>query len=210
MKVVWLASYPRSGNTFLRTILWQCFGLRSASIYPDDLGSNRKLEEYVGHLEHDQDRRIRFPQHTIPLIKTHEHPSDMYPAIYVIRDGRAASISLWKFYNGMLPLDAIIEGQHRFGTWSDHVRAWDPCNRPNTLLIEYEDMKNNMPATLDKLGVFLKRDALKKQIPARDTIAGIDGQWVKRESDWRNEFSDSLLEKFTVINGDILKMMGYI
>ena len=50
--VVWLASYPRSGNTFLRTILWQCFGLRSASIYPKDLGSKKALEDYVGHIEH--------------------------------------------------------------------------------------------------------------------------------------------------------------
>jgi len=33
---VWLASYPRSGNTYLRAILWTCFGLRSASVYADD------------------------------------------------------------------------------------------------------------------------------------------------------------------------------
>ena len=48
---IWLASYPRSGNTFLRTILWHCFGLRSASVYPQDLGGNRALEGYVGHIE---------------------------------------------------------------------------------------------------------------------------------------------------------------
>ena len=45
--VVWLASYPRSGNTFLRTILWHCFGLRSASVYPKDLGGNRALEAVI-------------------------------------------------------------------------------------------------------------------------------------------------------------------
>src|SRR6266446_6905894 len=35
--MVWLASYPRSGNTYLRSILWTCFGLQTGSIYPDDL-----------------------------------------------------------------------------------------------------------------------------------------------------------------------------
>jgi len=39
--IIWLASYPRSGNTYLRTMLWHCFGLRSASIYPNDLGGNK-------------------------------------------------------------------------------------------------------------------------------------------------------------------------
>jgi hypothetical protein len=34
--VTWLASYPRSGNTLLRTILKQCFGLSSQSVYPDE------------------------------------------------------------------------------------------------------------------------------------------------------------------------------
>ena len=62
MKMVWLASYPRSGNTFLRTILWQCFGLRSASYYRDDLGGNKELEEYVGHIERVPNNEISFPE----------------------------------------------------------------------------------------------------------------------------------------------------
>lgn len=99
MDIVWLASYPRSGNTFLRTILWQCFGLRSASIYPNDLGGNKRLEEFVGHIEPGVDRKIIFPRNGLPLFKTHEYPADLKPAIYVVRDGRATTLSLWKFYH---------------------------------------------------------------------------------------------------------------
>jgi len=47
---VLISSYPRSGNTLLRTILFQCFGLYSASAHPSDLGDNAALEHYVGHL----------------------------------------------------------------------------------------------------------------------------------------------------------------
>ena len=210
MNTVWLASYPRSGNTFLRTILWQCLGLRSASIYPNDLGGNKNLEAYVGHIEHGHDKRVRFDDNSLPLIKTHEYPVDENPAIYIIRDGRAASVSLWEFYKGKIPLDAIIEGQHRFGTWSNHVQAWDPMNRQNTLLLRYENMKDDLPDTLERISAFLKKEILKKHIPERTTIANIDGCWVKGISDWRNDISKDLLERFTELNGEMLKKMGYV
>ena len=46
---VWLASYPRSGNTLLRCVLNHCFGLPSTSLYPNDLGRNRTLQRHAGH-----------------------------------------------------------------------------------------------------------------------------------------------------------------
>lgn len=98
--VIWLASYPRSGNTLLRTILWQCFGLPSGSVYPDDLGGNRALADYVGHIERGPNRETTFPVGSIPMMKTHEFPKDRGHAIYVIRDGRDVIVSLWKFYKG--------------------------------------------------------------------------------------------------------------
>jgi len=198
--IVWIASYPRSGNTFLRTILWWCFGLRSASVYPRDLGKNRKLEEYVGHIEHGANKQIQFPKNSLPLIKTHEHARDNNPALYIIRDGRAASVSLWKFYNGNIPLKSIIEGQHRFGTWSDHVQSWHPWNRQNTLLLRYENMLDDLTTTLNSLSNFLSRDIINKNVPDRKTITGIDGRWVKNKSDWKTAFSDDLLERFNQIN----------
>jgi hypothetical protein len=210
VNVVWLASYPRSDNTFLRTILWQCFGLRSASIYPNDLGGNRKIEEYVGHIEHGPDKKIRFPENCIPLVKTHEYDNDKNPAIYVIRDGRAASVSLWNFYNRSLPLEVIIEGRHRFGTWSMHVQSWNPWERSDTLLLRYEDMINNLPGVLNSISEFLKRDILKKSIPNRNTIAGVDGRWVTSKSNWRSELTGVLLKRFNQINKDMLRRSGYL
>ena len=87
------------GNTLLRTILWHCFGLRSASIYRNDLGGRKALEDYVGYISTDLMAGPHFPADGLPLVKTHEYPQSPAPAIYVVRDGRAASISLWNFYN---------------------------------------------------------------------------------------------------------------
>lgn len=35
--IVWLASYPRSGNTYLRMLLHQLHGLKTYSVYDDPL-----------------------------------------------------------------------------------------------------------------------------------------------------------------------------
>lgn len=208
--IVWLASYPRSGNTFLRTILWQCFGLRSASIYPNDLGGNKTLEEYVGHIEHGPDKQIRFPENSIPLVKTHEYASDNSPTIYVIRDGRAACVSLWKFDNKSLPLEAIIEGQHLIGAWSNHIQSWNPWDRPNTLLLKYEDMTNNTPAIMNRISSFLNHGIISESIPDRNTIAEADGRWVKTKTSWRSDLSGDLLKHFNQINKDTLRKAGYL
>ena len=82
-KITWLSSYPRSGNTFLRTILFNCFGIKTASIYPNDLGGNKPLENFVGHIEHNLDNTITFEKGSIPIIKTHNLNRDNNRAIYI-------------------------------------------------------------------------------------------------------------------------------
>jgi hypothetical protein len=208
--IVWLASYPRSGNTFLRTMLWQCLGLRSASVYPSDLGGNKALEEYVGHIEHDQNGRMLFPKDSIPLIKTHELPTDDRPAIYVIRDGRDACISMWKFYRKSLPIEAVVRGQHRFGTWASHVDSWHPLDRPNTLLLKYEKMVVDLSATLNQLSVFLGREIVNDTVPDRGTIAGSDGRWVKAKASSESVLPGDILEEFNRTNERVLRLFGYV
>lgn len=208
--IIWLASYPRSGNTFLRTILWHCFGLRSASIYPNDLGGKKELESYVGHIEHGPSQKIQFQAGGLPLLKTHEPPTDANPAIYVVRDGRAASVSLWQFYREKIPLEAIITGQHRFGTWSNHLTAWKPWERPNTLLIRYEEIASNLPSVLDKISLFLDYTILADKIPDREILTAIDGRWVRAKSEWKSKISDAQLKICNEINKDMLQKLGYL
>jgi hypothetical protein len=207
--LIWLASYPRSGNTYLRTILWQCFGLRSASVYPTDLGQNKALEDYVGHIEHDQQHRITFPEGALKLVKTHEYPRDDGRAIYVLRDGRDACISLWKFYDKQIPLAAVVRGEHRFGTWAAHANAWRPTERPNTLFLRYEAMVGDLPATLKSLSDFVDRPITSPILPDRNTIAGVDGRWVKAKDNARAAFTDDIVAEYARVNGEVAKLYGY-
>ena len=206
--LLWLASYPRSGNTLLRTILWQCFDC-VASAYPDDLGGNKALEDYVGHIEHDSSGRIFFPKNAPHPVTTHQYPGGRERAIYVIRDGRAVVISLWNFYHRVCSLDDIIEGRIGFGTWSAHMRAWDPLRRPGTLLLRYEDMLEDLPRVLICIHEFLRRPILSTRIPDRSLIAGSDGRWVRPEDSLREGLSPAQLERFMEINGETMAAYGY-
>lgn len=206
---IWLASYPRSGNTLLRTVLHHCFGLVSGSIYRDDLGGNRELQAYVGHIEQDANGKIKFPSGNIPLLKTHKVPRDERGAMYVMRDGRAACVSLWEFKGRKLPLDKIISGKHDFGTWANHLSAWQPWSRPNTMLIRYEDLIQNLDSVLVDICKFLGVEVVSSTIPIRESIANIDGRWVRKKSDWRDILTGEYLELFNEINGQMMVAMGY-
>ncbi|MDB9313837.1 sulfotransferase domain-containing protein [Spirulina sp. CS-785/01] len=206
--MIWLASWPRSGNTLLRTLLFSCFGLYSGSVYPQDLGNNKTLEQQVGHIEWNGDGTIDFPEQ-VPLFKTHEYPPNEQPAIYVVRDGRVACVSMWLFYNQSAPLEAIIAGQHRFGTWGNHVQAWSPWNRPNTLLLRYEDLSTDYTTALEPLSSFLGVPLQSEVLPSREEIARKDGRWVRKKSDWRDYWTDELETLFLQYNQAMLEKMGY-
>ena len=209
--IVWLTSYPRSGNTFLRTILWHSFGLRSASVYPNDLGENKTLKEYVGHIDHDPDVEMKLYQNGIPLIKTHEWPEDNNPAIYILRDGRDACVSLWEFWGQRLSLEDVIEGKQNFGTWAGHVDAWHPWDRPDTLFLKYEELVLDLSKALRDISNFMGKEKIRDTITDRSIMVESDGRCIKKKkTDWRTAFSETQLQRFLEINEKILKKTGYM
>ncbi len=205
-EVIWLSSFPRSGNTFLRTILWHCFNQKTSSIYPNDLGENERLRETVGHIEINNNT-IDFPPGNLPLVKTHELKRDDNPCIYVVRDGRAAVMSLWKFYNKELSLSEIVKGNSRFGSWQNHVLSWIKNPPTNILILEYEQMRNDLEGTLKSISDFLGLEILNHTMPEREKLA--DGKWVKKKSDWREDFSKSDLDLFYMHNAEAMNLLGY-
>ena len=209
MKPIWLASYPRSGNTLVRTILFHCFNLKTGSVYSQDFGENKKLEEYVGHIEQNADRSISFPEGNLPIIKTHALHKGDNSSIYIVRDGRAVAASFWQFTNPKVPMRNIIDGNHKFGKWSDHLDFWKPLSRPNTLLLRYEDILDDFENSLDKISVFLELEIISYDLPSRNQIAEDDGKWVRKKTDWRQVLTDEDLDRFNELNINYLKKFNY-
>jgi len=142
---VFLASYPRSGNTMLRFPLAELIGGIPASF--DHV--QRIVPEIGVHVD-------AFPllPGTGRLIKTHERYRRQYRrAIYIVRDVRDIALSAFARESalgllGGMSFDEYLEPfllgrMSRWGAWSDHVESWlvSPIARnSNLLLMRYEDI----------------------------------------------------------------------
>lgn len=208
--IIWLASYPRSGNTFIRVLLRHCLGLRSGSFYHNDLGGRKPLEDAVGHVEHITPGKLRFEPGEPHLVKTHKPCGDNRRAIYVVRDGRAATVSLWKFFDGRYSLRQVVEGKTEFGLWQDHVESWNPLHRPHTLVLRYEDLLTNPLAAVEAMSRFLDRPIVSRTIPSRESFTAIDAKWITAGTDWRELLSGELERRCVELNHRQLAALGYV
>ncbi|MBT8460657.1 MAG: sulfotransferase domain-containing protein [Boseongicola sp.] len=212
MSHIWLASYPRSGNTLLRTILNSCFGFKSGTIYPNGpLSGNKVLQEYIGHLE-QSDRSIRFPPGQPPLIKTHELDKDKgIKTIYVARNGLDSIKSLYDFYDRKVTLERIIRGEFRFGSWSDHIKSWSPWDRQNTLFLRYEELADEEARRLavEKMADFLDAEIKSHHMPSREKIASADGKIVRGQNAEKPTLTEQQQQIFYEFNGDMMDTLGY-
>jgi len=154
-KVVWIASYPKSGNTWVRFLLCNLvFGA---------VDSAATLNRLVPDI-HEQ--RTLEPTAGATFLKTHFPYSASLPfaahtagAIYVLRD--PADVMLSNFYYGLRSgatdrdesafnryFDAFIaaRGDPRWhtlgmGSWDENVRSWLGLRHPFPVLrIRYEDL----------------------------------------------------------------------
>ena len=79
-----------------------------------------------------------FDHNSADFVETHGPPADGGRAIYLVRDGRAACRSAFDPAAGGSVAD-VIAGRTPFGSWGEHLDAWQPDRRPDTLLVRYED-----------------------------------------------------------------------
>jgi hypothetical protein len=211
MKPIFLSSYPRSGNTYLRAILNNCFELKSASVYPNDLGNRKVLENYVGHIEHSNDGKIPLQAfaNKLILVKTHGTFPKNCKSIYVLRDARPVALSLYNFFDQRIPLEDVIIGNHPWGTWKDHVKFFTDDLPENRLVLRYEDLKDEIGQSLKKISEFLNVEIRSNKIPSRDAM--VDGKWVNKERiHWKDQMKKHHIEICTEINKTQLKKYGYI
>jgi hypothetical protein len=209
---IWLASYPRSGNTYLRSILWNCFGFKTGSVYPDDLHGDLAVSKHTGHFEGAAHGLFSGEFRRAPLIKTHGWPEDGRKAIYIVRNGRDCCLSLWEFLRASgydIALDDIIAGRHEFGSWSGHLLAWDPAARPNTLFLRFEELTRDFAGTLERLAGFLDLRPYQTEPPKLLATSGAGPHWLspgKTPSTTMTSAQEALFEQ---IHGETMLRLGY-
>lgn len=143
-----LASYPRSGNTYLRNILHDVYNIYSwnnIDKYNNALKRCEELEKKEDRNKLDEDKKknldILRQQLMSPVLKTHEMPDKVLHLckndpviIYLVRDGRDSLVSMAHHrvdivkpgskFNWSLQQSILAPMGSHFGGWSKNVKAW--------------------------------------------------------------------------------------
>jgi hypothetical protein len=221
--IVWLASYPRSGNTLLRTILKQTLGRGSYSdetLRPNVRFSDAAREE-IGHLPMDEPWESFYARARqsaeVHLVKTHLPPRDAGRAIYIVRDGRQALVSYRKYHREFYPehsagLLSLLLGDDYYGGWSEHHADWN-SGRADTLLVRYEDLLDASPALLARIAGFIgHRGAVGEwKNPFARLHADNPGFFRVGEARWNGsgEWTPLVDAIFFHLHGPLMAALGY-
>jgi hypothetical protein len=218
---VWLASYPRSGNTLLRMLIHQAFGLSTYSLYddPSDIGADPALSAVVGHVDHGMGEdfvRWAREQPGLVLAKTHDPaPAEPDRAIYVVRDGRASVVSYFhyrqQFAQDETTLGEVVRGEVWGGDWSDHVLSWIDRPAGETLLLRFEDMIARPEEAVGKMGAFLGLKPLHNtSVDFQDLHARFPHFFRSGANDMNvRELSGADLEEFRSMHAPTMQRLGY-
>ena len=155
-----IASYPRSGNTWTRFLI-------ANLMHPEQPVTFANIETLIPDATALSSRALkRVPRPR--LIKTHEYFEPRYRrVIYLVRDPRDVVVSLYNFrrkyrsVDDSYPIERYVAERFLPGdldvSWGEHVGSWlgTRMNQPGFLLVRYEDLLQDPSRELCRLASFL-------------------------------------------------------
>ena len=227
---VFLVSYTRSGNTWVRQMI-------ALLKHPDLDLTKEQIHDYVPDPYYKPEAMdfVARPR----VIKSHEQYTPEYRrVIYLYRDGRDCMVSWYDMetklsgYKGRLDefvLDCLSGSYGKWGSWQDHVRSWIlvPHDIP-ILKVQYEGLCKKPYQCLKDIAIFLRLPVEDKKIEGaihgsskevhqlflrnnRSDIwgKGFQGGIKGGPGKWREVFSDKLLELYWEYAGDVMEELEY-
>lgn len=233
---IFLVSYPKSGNTWLRFLLGnyltgnKCDFLNSHLIVPDI------------HYNPNDVQNLAHPR----VIKSHNRFDANYRRIiYLARDGRDVAVSYYYHYLKFLNtvdlsfrdfLTEFNSGAVNFGIWNDHVISWlDSGPSADAFMVtRYEDLLRNPHTFLEQVLRFIgfapDLKTLESTIKA-SSFANMkrleNGQtdnidllsksnqnvpFVRsgKQGQWEQYFTTNMMCEFLEVHGKALSRLGYV
>jgi hypothetical protein len=223
--LIWLASYPRSGNTFFRVLAKHVYGLSSYEIYDWSDRISPPLEEFTGGTLAPMTPAEMAASDRVYLVKTHDPPQEDFPAIYLVRDGRDALVSHAHFvleYDYRLPRDpdrvretlrTLIVGEHSFGGWTRNVLEWTQRSK-RTVVVRFEDLVAHPLAELRRAVAAVNLELPEQRTDNLPTFNDLNARlpdFIRRGrvGGWRDEMPDDLHELFWAHHGAAMRQLGY-
>lgn len=194
---VLINTYPKTGTTWMQQII---HGLRTSGDM--DFAEITQVVPWI-EMAYDMGIDLTADHRGEPrAFKTHyafhETPEDARH-IYIIRDPRDVAVSMYHFFEGWFFVPGTIDfatftteffiNGSKSGTYWDHVASWWPeRHRENVLFLAYENMKKDLPGTVQRVVEFTGVDASPEdiEIATRQSTA----EFMKAHE---GQFDDNLL-----------------
>lgn len=234
--IVWLASYPRSGNTFLRIVLHRLYGALTYSIYDDDDPVAQRIgPKLVGYTPKPASHAWMRDSAELFFTKTHKrHKGDNNRAIYLVRDGRAAVVSqahlqisqqrpaeeyspqVFEAYLRAAITRPYVTDQPSSGTWGGNVLSWLNAINAHIVVLRYEDLIVDPRGSVARVVSSLLPELAAKEdaeLPSFDELHRVDETFFRRGAvrSYRDEMSDELHKLFWAQpeNAAAMQRLGY-
>jgi len=174
--IIWLASYPKSGNTWLRFFLYSYY----IGIPLDSSDINKKIPDIhiTSDLANVTNDRIFSKTH---FIHSPGHPWIRHTTgfIYILRHPKDVLLSNLNYFllTGHSQLDPV-RFAHEFirhkgvqhwksagmGSWIEHARSWLSATDTPHLVLRYEQMRANPHKEFSRVIEYLGEEADKKRL----------------------------------------------
>ena len=224
-----VTEYPKSGGSWLKSMLGDALQLPKRDIYVND---GYKAFDVTKHPWYEDAQTLELTNSCV--IKSHEPPESpiiRFPAkfIHLVRDGRDVVVSKY-FYekdfcvaNGIHaqfdePFDDYVV--RVAAEWRDYIESWMNTGTP---VYKYEDFlrdpTNSLEKVIQELGVEVDISRIRSAVETntKDKFKRSLDQTFQHNTfvrkavagDWRNFFSNTHIDTFKQIAGDLLVDLGY-
>ena len=227
---IFIAGFPKSGNTWMQNLIAGAVFAIDTAYLPDTL-----TQELVPDV-HSKHFYKRF--HHITFFKSHDLPkSNMKRVVHLVRDGRDAMASYYAMQKSMkteISLeDMIVDAKGVYpARWHEHTRQWiDNPFKASILVVTYEDLLKDTLSQLKRImnfaGIERNDETLKKSIIGNSfeemkrkerELGWNNNAWDKNEdfirkgkvNSYKNEISNNLIEVFENRSRAELEYFNYI
>ena len=221
--IVWIASFPRSGNTFLRIALNRLYGVRTSVVYDVDGVADRLGRSLVGFEERPGTFAAMRESPQVHLVKTHRPRDELVmdddKAICLVRDGRDCLVS-WarqrtedgsrRYADELRDLIFLPAGRGA-GPWGRNVLSWLEPAHQGRIVLRYEELTGHPGAAVRRvtgaLGLGLE-PAATAAIPTFAELQQADDRFFRRgfAGTYRDELPEDLHQAFWAQPGNAAAM----
>lgn len=233
--IVWLASYPRSGNTFFRMLLYHRLGYPTYSIYDDPVLENLGAADVLGQRKLERPLSDLRDEEATFFIKTHDLKGNLDvgdQAVYLVRDGRDALVSYSHYqiklarkgglkdklrermghYDFERVLRRTVEIADGSESWSAHVNDW-LAREPVPFVVRYEELVADPEKAMTGLRARFSLP-LPQALSEPPSFAELHAKWPQffrkgKTGAWKAEMPEDVHERFWQMHGSAMEKLGY-